>query len=748
MKTFLIIHGHFYQPPRENPYTGIVPDQITAKPFDNWNEAIYRTSYKPNAYSRYLDNNGKIKTITNNYSTISANFGPTLLSWFDEEHPDFIKKLIEADRESTKKLGHSNFIAQCYNHVILPLAKPYIRKIQIQWALDDFKKRFGHKSEGFWCSECAINKDVIDDLVDAGIKFVILSPWQAKYKGKIPPCDRPFLLKGNKRTISAFFYDPDLASGISFGHLLRNADNLFDILKNMRIQRNNPKLITCATDGEIYGHHEPFGDMALAALIKKVNESEEFEFTNYGAYLEKNPATEYAQLFEGDDHLGSSWSCSHGVGRWYKDCGCHTGGNENWNQSWRNPLRNAFDKLESQAKLIFDNEIETLLGKDVDSVSVLAAYSKVLTKQQTCEEFASSYNIPDNKKVDFATLLDAMKNIMFMYTSCGWFFNDLSGLEPRQNISYAIYASNALSRFTTKTLKVNLLKDLREAKSNISSEGTGEDIAKKDLLKIPSFAQATGFFALNRRVALEKDYTDTFGVYKLLKINSDYLEILHTRTLERFKLVYSTQIKDQKTFEISVKNLSTGYHYSFTSDQISHKSLRLISEWVDNNLSSCIDKRTIKKISDNIDNYIILINAEKSLSKDSIFYDNISLSMKAIRGQFIMPNDHNWDDSLKLFRNLVYFVRLTGRDYDRDLTMQIFCSQFRYYTRILESSKATDKIISHFLDLLELARQQDFDVDITSLQNEAYPIIRGMKKTRLSDDIILRLKRDLNFSEF
>ena len=273
MKTSIIIHGHFYQPPRENPYTGILDNQESAKPFANWNEAVYRTCYLPNAYSRYLSPYGKITNIYNNYSSISANFGPTLLNWIDTAHPYFINKLKEADSISISNTGHSNFLAQCYNHAILPLETRRNKTLQVKWAIEDYKYRFGHEPEGLWLGECAIDKETVDVLGENNIKFVVLSPWQGtsidgkSLNGKPAPCNRAFIIEGFEKSISAFFYDPDLASGISFGHFLRDADDLYGKIKNIRKERNNPKLIHWATDGEIYGHHEPYGDMALAALI-------------------------------------------------------------------------------------------------------------------------------------------------------------------------------------------------------------------------------------------------------------------------------------------------------------------------------------------------------------------------------------------------------------------------------------------------------------------------------------------------
>lgn len=759
MKTAIIIHGHFYQPPRENPYTGIVSDQVTAKPFNNWNEAIYQTCYRPNAYSRYLDKFGKVRSITNNYCTISSNFGPTLLNWIEEEHPEFMDKLREADKESLAKTGHSNFIAQCYNHVILPLASPEVRKIQIKWAMDDYRSRFGHKSEGFWCPECAIDKNTIDDLADAGFKFVVLSPFQAsaingkKLNGKPAPSDRPFIIKGYKKKISAFFYDGDLASGISFGHLLTDADNLFSILKRMRIEKKNPKLITCATDGEIYGHHEAFGDMALAALIKKVKKSDEFEFTNYGAYLEKNPATETAELYEGEDGLGSSWSCSHGVGRWYRDCGCHTGGSETWNQKWRSGLRKAFNNLEDHAHEIFSTQVKRILGNSADPLKVLENYSQVLCYGKTVNQYVSSFKNAEGKdlsvieKGDLAVLLDAMKKVMFMFTSCGWFFNDISGIEPKQNMAYAVYASNALSRFTTIPLKANLLKDLREAKSNIAQEGTGEDIAKRDLPKVPSFVLAAGFFAINRAIATVDDYTDTFGVYRLLSIKKNTISMVHKWTLEKFNLLLSREPKADKAYDIIVTNPTTGYRYNYSGNGISPRSLRIMSGWMDANLTSSLSSEGIRNITGNIGKYVYLINSDRSLAKSNIFLENIMLSIKAIRAQSLSKIREPWDNQILVIKHISELINMTATVEDNNAFAEVINCELSIYSKLLKKGKMTDTEAKHLIEIISLVRSYGINPDISDLQEAIYPVLTNHVGTKINKDLIHQLRLDLNFAE-
>ena len=309
-KTSVILHGHFYQPPRENPLVEIIPQQVSAKPAVDWNERVYSECYRTNAYSRYLDGFGHVLDIINNYEYISFNFGPTLLSWMEKYHKRTYLRILEADRKSVERLGHGNAIAQAYNHTILPLGTVDDTRIQIAWGIEDFSHRFNRLPEGMWLPETAVNPEVIDILIEKGIKYIILSPYQVTsvedqsgvMKDVKPfevPYSEPFLVEGEKNgLIPAFFYQPDLASQISFGHLLRDADHMYKQLYQIK-QAYKPPLIHTATDGEIYGHHEPFGDMALAALIKKIAAKSDFTLTNYATYLEHHVPKKRAILHKG-----------------------------------------------------------------------------------------------------------------------------------------------------------------------------------------------------------------------------------------------------------------------------------------------------------------------------------------------------------------------------------------------------------------------------------------------------------------
>ena len=751
MKTALIIHGHFYQPPRENPFTGIIPLQASAKPFENWNESIYRSCYLPNAYSRYLDSNGGILDITNNYSRISVNFGPTLLSWLETEHPQIIEKLREADRENIARTGHSNILAQCYNHTILPLDDERTKRVEIAWAIEDYKYRFGHRPEGFWCSECAINEDTVDILAENGIKYTVLSPWQGveingkKLNGKPVPCDRAYIIQGKKRKMAAFFYDPDYASGISFGHLLRSADTLFKKIEATVEEREHPALLHWATDGEIYGHHEPFGDMALAALIKKIDSSEDIELTNYGAFLAENPPSEIVKLSNGDDGLGSSWSCSHGVGRWYRDCGCFTGGDDKWNQKWRTPLRKAFRNLEEKADMVYYSNVSKILGSKEAADELLLQYGAVVCNRLSADAFLSKYTSNPSDKEALAILLDAMRNVMFSFSSCGWFFNDIAGIEPRQNMMYALYAAEVLQEFTGVNYQQAVFADLKEAKSNISSEGTGEDIAKRDLPKSPAFTMAAGFFAANRDLALKSDFTDRYGVFRLVSIGKSTMEVENTRTLKHYRLSFNTKANKTGLFCMDIRNKATGYTYSYFGKDITPKTLKIFSSWIDNKLASCFEGSTLATLTRNIENYAILTDTNKTLAKQSSFIENMSLCIKAAKYMLISNSRLNSKAHIEHVRRLAWFARMAGVSADVANISEIFNTYMERYAALINRGSFNEKDAEGLLSILISARSEGYNPDITLLQDALFPVIRGKAKSlNISEEALIILAGHLN----
>ena len=563
MEKYVILHGHFYQPPREDPWTGLIEVQESAAPYSDWNRRITAECYAAGASSRILDSKGAILSIKNNYSHLSFNFGPTLLSWMETEAPQIYQRILDADRLSVERLGHGNALAQSYNHTILPLDTPEDALTQIRWGISDFTHRFKRPAEGMWLPECAVNEMVIDILIDEGMKFLILSPWQAhslkkdngeweQLNNNPAPADRPFYISRPRGRIAVFFYNSELASSISFGHLLRSREGLEKALRETLDKSANP-LVTIATDGEIYGHHEPFGDMCFSALVDNLGENPELIFTNYAAYLESHPPVQEVKLRPGDDKKGTSWSCEHGVGRWFGDCGCTTGGEEGWNQAWRTPLREAFDKLRIQAEPLWTKKIESLTGSGAREI--LDFYGEVLSGAVSPLDFAENA-IPITtgktlqKQQNLLKLLEGVKFLQFMYTSCGWFFSDLAGLEPVQNMRYAYRAAGLMDSDGSAGLIQSLQSSLSEAKSNIAAKGSGSRILEDSVIPkiLPEAKSAAIFFWRNLYNLPDKERT-TCGVWK------------GTEVLKKFIPVDGGGQK--LTGSVSFKNVSTLESYNY-----------------------------------------------------------------------------------------------------------------------------------------------------------------------------------------
>ncbi len=500
---YLTIHGHFYQPPRENPWTGTVELQESAAPNHDWNERIAEQCYSPNGASRILSPNGHIEAIVNNYGYMSFNIGPTLMNWIRIRRPDIYSCIQEGDVLSAERLdGHGNAIAQVYNHIIMPLASTKDKITQIRWGIQDFEFHFNRKPEGMWLSETAIDMATVVALIKEGIKFTILSPKQAesfrplKEKAEWVNCSdgnidttRPYRIipvdsKGNRLCngyLDVFFYNAELSTAVSFEHLLKNGVSLGNKILGARDgSKTGNQLISIGTDGESYGHHEPFGDMCAAWLFERFCPQNNIIPVNYGWYLEKHQP-EFEVQIKGAYGEGSAWSCAHGVGRWYRDCGCSTGGGPDWNQKWRGPLRQAFDKVKKTADEVFEREFPIL--SDIKCWEVRDQYIDVMLEPENPgrkDEFAISVlhsHAEKEDRINLFSLLEMQKFCLYSYTSCGWFFNDIEGLEPVQNMRYCLRAIELLKKFLPDgdTLENEVLTILSNVKSNERGK-TGTEI--------------------------------------------------------------------------------------------------------------------------------------------------------------------------------------------------------------------------------------------------------------------------------
>lgn len=524
-RIYVVIHGHFYQPPRENPWIEEIELEESAYPFPNWNARITRECYTPNTCARIRDDRLRVLDIVNNFSYINFNIGPTLLSWLVAKAPVTYQRILEADRESVTRLGFGNAIAQAYNHVILPLARDRDRETEILWGLKDFAARFRRPADAMWLPETAVNLEVLRSLAEHGMKYVILSPFQARRvrplkgggwqevgHGSIDTTKpyrcfvEPERGRAARRYIDVFFYHGQAAAEISFGELLSDSRRLLDFLGNvLNPDLSQAQILTVATDGETFGHHKPFGEMGLAYALSQLCPERGWHVSNYRAFLEIQPPVQEVEISLGPRGEGTAWSCAHGVGRWLRDCGCHTGGESGWNQQWRQPLRQAFDLLNDRLAQIFEQEGGRWLQ---DPWAARNDYIEVMLDRSEAsrEDFFSRHGRPglsQADRIEVLKLLEMERHVLLMYTSCGWFFSDLAGLETLQVLKYAARALQLGQEFTTEDLETPFLEVLREARSNRREMGSGRDLylnqIKPAVITFPKLVNHFSISLLNDR---------------------------------------------------------------------------------------------------------------------------------------------------------------------------------------------------------------------------------------------------------
>ena len=518
MPRYICIHGHFYQPPRENPWLEKVELQESAAPWHDWNERISAQCYSRNAASRILNGNGEIIRICNNYSRMSFNIGPTLLSWLKENDNLCYQSIIEADFIGRKKFsGHGPAMAQVYNHIIMPLANQQDKITQVKWGIADFESRFERKPEGMWLAECAVDTDTLEILAANKIKFTVLSPYQAKATRMIgygdwqdvtgARVDTRIAYKCNLpsgHSIAIFFYDGVLSQKIAFGGLLDDGGNFARALINAHAD-NGPVLSHVATDGESYGHHHEHGDMALAYCLDYIDKSVDAQLTVYGEFLEFYPPEFEVQIIE-----NSSWSCAHGVERWRSDCSCGDG-TPGYHHRWRKPLRDAMNFLRDGLAEIFEEKSEQIFKNAWNARNNYIDVILNRTPENVNEWLKNNTvrNLNAHEKILALSLMEMERNSLLMFTSCGWFFDEISRIEPVQVMRYAAKAIELARSVSGKDLEPDFLKILAEAPSNIPELQNGAKIyelrARQDSVNPKTMAAYYGI------TSLLKDYGDKFS---------------------------------------------------------------------------------------------------------------------------------------------------------------------------------------------------------------------------------------------
>lgn len=482
-KKYVCIHGHFYQPPRENPWLNKVEIQESAYPFHDWNHRINAECYIRNTSSRVWNEEGRIESIMNNYGWMSYNIGPTLLAWMEIEAPETYEGILEADKESQQRFsGHGAALAQAYNHLIMPLANEADQETQVIWGIEDFKSRYNREPEGMWVGETAVNTSTLETMARHGIKFTILSPYQAKLVRKIGEvewedatdakvntkrayvCNLP---SGNK--ISLFFYDGPASQAVAFEGLLNDGKSFAERLKGQFNGDEDLQLVHIATDGESYGHHHNLGEMALSFCLNSIAQWEDTDLTIYGEFLEKFPPEFEAQIVE-----DSSWSCYHGVERWRSNCGCNTGGNEGWDQQWRKPLRETFDWVREKLIKVYEEEMKKYTAEPWEIrnryIEVILNRDEEFVQQFIRKNFGEGLEQKDNVKI--LKLLEMQYHAMLMYTSCGWFFDEVTGIESMQDIFYAKRAVQLAEEVTGNDYESEFITFLEKIPSNLPQYDT------------------------------------------------------------------------------------------------------------------------------------------------------------------------------------------------------------------------------------------------------------------------------------
>lgn len=742
---FLTIHGHFYQPPRENPWLEAIELQDSALPFHDWNERICKECYNPNSVSRIVDNKNQILDIVNNYQYMSFNFGPTLLSWMEEFAPLTYERIIKADIDSiSEHSGHGNALAQVYNHMIMPLANAHDKETQVKWGIRDFEYRFGRKPEGIWLAETAVDDATLKVLVDNGIKFTILSPyqalkirktgdkeWQDVSWGNIDPArSYKYTLKSDsKKSIALFFYDGAISKSVAFDELLKDGNRFIKRLKEgVSETRNYPQLVNIATDGESYGHHTKFGDMALSYVLKIKAEDEGFKITNYAEYLDK-----YESDYEVDIKQASSWSCFHGVGRWKEDCGCSTGGHPGWNQKWREPLRNALDYLrdglakvfEAEGPKYFNDNPWAIRNKYID---VILDRNYVTIRKFQKENFKP--DLTEEQKVKGMELLEIQRQAMLMYTSCGWFFSEISGIETVQIMKYAARAMQLVARFTNEDFETHFKDILSQAKSNIAEFGTGKDIYERFVK--PSVVTAKQLACLWAISSLYQDFEDEEDVYcytvkrhsyqKVQKGSSNFLvghiEISSKVTLQKADLMFALMQYAGGDFHCAIKEFSNDAEFN-------ELQATLIKTFALNPITEII--RTLDE----------KFGKEYFTLKD-IFIEERKKILQILLKDQLEKFGNTYKEMYDQGKGSIYHMQNLGLEIPKEFKISAEYALSHRYNDLLAGSDGfvEDPIVQQIKDINYEAKRMNIDIDKTpSNKNFAKRIITNLNRLTKSFEI-------------
>jgi alpha-amylase/alpha-mannosidase (GH57 family) len=770
---YLCIHGHFYQPPRENAWLETVELQDSAQPFHDWNERINFECYAPNRAARILNAQHDIVKIQNNYSHISFNFGPTLFYWMKQQDPETYHHIIAADKRAQEKYdGHGSAIAQVHGHLIMPLCNERDKITQVVWGIKDFEEHFGRKPEGMWLAETAVDVASLEVMAAYDIKFTILAPRQAKSVKRIDDAAwndvsgdridprrpyRCFLPSG--KSIVIFFYDGNIAQDVAFKGLLNNGRTFAERLISTADNNSDPQLINIATDGESYGHHHRYGEMALADCLEYIEVNNLATLTTYGQYLEKFPPTWEVKIFE-----NSSWSCAHGVERWRSNCGCNSG-RAGWNQEWRAPLRGALDWLRDKLIKVFETEGSLLLE---DPWAARNDYIEVINNRDTAviDQFMKKHSKKKLSKADLTNclrLLEMQRNAMLMYTSCGWFFDEISGIETNQILQYALRAIEYCEQLTGRNYEADLIRLLKNAPSNVMEDGA-DNFKKNVLPDRVGLTRAGMHFAV---AALFEEHPDEMSLFNYTA-QSDYIrkEGVGTHKLIVGRSVMKSKITlSEKKFQYAVLYLGQqsliGYiRPDMTEKQFLQMETDLFRTFHSNNLGEVIaampqhfgtesysfdhlfrdERRKILKLitKRNMrnaetafreiydDNYQLMASmASSGIPIPKAYQNVVQFIVNADMHRFFTQDELN----IKQLKRLCQEIKKWKITLSNEDSFALAASERIYYE--IQKTEFVDHPVAHIENLtalLQILKDMNIKPNIWKSQNMFFPMIKGYLK--------------------
>ena len=786
---YLCIHGHFYQPPRENAWLDEIEIQESAAPFHDWNARICAECYAPNTLARVLNDKQQLTDLINNYARISFNFGPTLLSWMEKKEPEVYRAILEADKQSQQNFsGHGSAIAQAYNHMILPLANRRDKYTQVRWGIADFKKRFGRMPEALWLAETACNTETLEVLAECGMKFVILAPgqcakvrkigeekWQDVSGAKVDPkraylCNLP-----SGRRIALFFYDGPVSQGIAFSDTLKSGETFAGRLLGTYNSGPEAQLMHIATDGETYGHHQKFADMALAYCLKYVEDKTDVALTVYGEFLAKNPPLYEAQIFE-----NSSWSCFHGVERWRADCGCNSGMHGGWHQKWRKPLRDALDWLRDEMIKTYDTVgrqyfkdpwaardeyIDLVLDRSLD------AQHRFFLKHATEKAWTD--------RPGALRLLEMQRFAMLMYTSCGWFFDEISGIETVQIMQYAARAAQLNKQISGVDLEPELIKRLEAAPSNIRDLKNGAVVYQRFVLpqKMPleKIAAQHAVAVLtdptlnpNRAYDCEvKDFTHTLLTAPANHLYYGEMTVFSTITLEERHFVFVVLQQGATSFLSAAMDVPADKDALFDTLKTSFEKGRYdecavqIRERFKNvypllSLFKDVQRKVIdsvmNKVYEDTDRKFTQIFEEQYPVVRGLQYIGTPLPKPFLTvADFVLTSDlkaefRAKDVDINAVEELMEDVKTLGLDVSGEELRRVVSDKLTVlafaFARNPADSAAAMKVVE-FLNYMEIF---GFTPDITKAQEFVFLALKGLGKEKMSKDVLKALARKLKIA--